>query len=113
MSTTEKQANATQKTERVIFLDEPIKRGEQSINQITIRKPMAGELRGVSLVDLANVNVAALQIVLPRITAPTLTAHEVGRLDPADLLDIGAEVAAFLVKKADRLAVTPSVSPNE
>ncbi len=110
MSTNEKQTNAgtTQKTERVIFLDEPIKRGEQSISQITVRKPMAGELRGVSLVDLANVNVASLQIVLPRITTPTLTAHEVGRLDPADLLDIGAEVAAFLVKKADRLTVSPS-----
>ena len=91
-------------TEKTITLDEPLKRGDTLVEQITLRKPKAGELRGVSLVDLGNINVVALQQVLPRITTPILTAQDVANLDPADLLEIGAEVASFLVKKADRTA---------
>ena len=89
-------------TEKTITLDEPLKRGDAIIEQLTLRKPKAGELRGVSLVDLGNINFVALQQVLPRITTPILTAQDVANLDPADLLEIGAEVASFLVKKADR-----------
>jgi len=91
-------------TEKTITLDEPLKRGDAIIEQLTLRKPKAGELRGVSLVDMGNINVVALQQVLPRITTPILTAQDVANLDPADLLEIGAEVASFLVKKADRTA---------
>ncbi|MBC3860474.1 phage tail assembly protein [Undibacterium jejuense] len=91
-------------TEKTITLDEPLKRGDTLIKEVTLRKPKAGELRGVSLVDLGNINVVALQQVLPRITTPILTAQDVANLDPADLLEIGAEVASFLVKKADRTA---------
>lgn len=83
-----------------VELDEPIVRGTQTITHIDVRKPMAGELRGIALVDLLNLEVNALRKVLPRITTPTLTDHEVGRMDPADLVDIGAKVAGFLVKKS-------------
>ncbi|WP_139843056.1 phage tail assembly protein [Janthinobacterium sp. GW456P] len=68
----------------------------------------AGALRGISLIELANLNVSALQILLPRITEPTLTAHDVANMDPADLLAVGAEVAGFLASKADRLSVSPA-----
>lgn len=87
---------------KAINLDEPIKRGETLISEITIRRPKAGELRGVSLMELGNLSVAALQTILPRITQPTLTAQEVANMDPADLTELGSEVALFLVKKADR-----------
>ncbi len=38
--------------EETVELDTPIVRGEQSITSLTLRKPMAGELRGVKLNDL-------------------------------------------------------------
>lgn len=91
-------------TDKIITLDEPIKRGDTHITSITLRKPKAGELRGVSLVELGQMNVVALQQVLPRITTPILTAQDVANLDIADLVEIGAEVSLFLVKKADRMA---------
>ncbi|MBI3727376.1 MAG: phage tail assembly protein [Burkholderiales bacterium] len=91
-------------TNKTITLDEPIKRGDTLITEITLRKPKAGELRGVSLVELGQMNVAALQQVLPRITTPILTAQDVANLDVADLVEIGSEVSLFLVKKADRMA---------
>ena len=99
--------NDTQ-NQAVIELDEPIKRGDSFITSLTVRKPKAGALRGISLIELGNLNVSALQIVLPRITEPTLTAHDIANMDPADLLAVGAEVAGFLASKADRLSVSPA-----
>lgn len=86
--------------DNVVELDEPIMRGTTEIKEVTLRKPMAGELRGVALSDLLNLEVNALRKVLPRITTPTLTDVEVGRMDPADLLEIGSKVASFLLRKS-------------
>ena len=91
--------------EEVITLDTPIIRGEQKIEQVTLRKPMSGELRGVTLSDLAQMDVLALRKVLPRISVPSLTDHEVGRMDPADLFQCGLAVASFLLQKSAKEAV--------
>jgi hypothetical protein len=81
-------------------LDTPLVRGKQTITEITLRKPSAGELRGTSLSDLVNLDVAALQKVLPRISAPTLTEMDVAAIDPADLVQLGGMFAGFLMPKA-------------
>lgn len=91
-----------------ITLDTPLTRGEQTITAITIRKPAAGELRGVKLVDLLQMDVAALTLVLPRVTTPTLTAQDVARLDPADLVQLGTAVSDFLLPKAARADLSPT-----
>lgn len=85
-----------------IELDQPIKRGDQEIKSLQLRKPQSGELRGLSLVDLGQLDVNALHKVLPRITIPTITEAEARGMDPADLLELGAEVGDFLLKKARR-----------
>lgn len=83
-----------------VTLDEPITRGAQTITHVTVRRPRAGELRGVQLVNLLQMDVGSLQTVLPRVTVPTLTTVEVGNLAPADLVQLGTEVAGFLLPKA-------------
>lgn len=93
---------------KTVVLDMPLQRGEQTINSIGLRRPRAGELRGVSLAALLQLEVGALQAVLPRITVPTLTRPEVERLDAADLVALGTEVAAFLLPKAVRDSVSPT-----
>ena len=85
--------------QEAVPLDSPIQRGEQSITEVIVRKPMSGELRGVALQDLLNMDVLALRKVLPRISIPSLTDHEIGRMDPADLLQLGVAVTGFLVQK--------------
>lgn len=90
--------------EEVINLDTPIIRGEQQIEQVTLRKPMSGELRGVTLSDLAQMDVLALRKVLPRISTPSLNDVEVGRMDPADLFQCGLAVASFLLQKSAKEA---------
>ena len=72
--------------------------------EVTLRKPVSGELRGVSLMELANMDVLALRKVLPRISSPSLTDVEVGRMDPADLMQCGVAVASFLLTKKARQA---------
>ncbi len=72
--------------ENVITLDNPVKRGEQVIEQVTLMKPNAGTLRGVSLAAVANSEVDALIKVLPRMTAPMLTEQEVAALELPDLV---------------------------
>lgn len=87
-------------TTEIITLDTPIKRGEQTIENLTLRKPSAGELRGTSLHDLAMMDVGALSKVIPRICEPTLMPSEVASMDPADFMQCAAAVAGFLTPKA-------------
>lgn len=82
--------------ENVVTLEKPIKRGEQEISEVTLIKPQAGTLRGVSLAALANSEVDALIKVLPRMTAPSLTEQEVGALDLPDLVALAGKVVGFL-----------------
>lgn len=97
----------SEQTTKTIKLDQPIKRGEQEITEITLRKPTAGELRGVPLLQLMQIDVAALATVLPRITNPTLTVQDVNAMDSADLMQAGLEVCSFLVPKAQMESFQP------
>lgn len=107
MSKTEAAPAAPSRAQATVTLDTPIVRGEQKIEQVVLRKPLAGELRGVALADLLRMDVSALQTVLPRITVPTLTTHDVQTMELPDLLQLGAEMAGFFLTKADRAALYP------
>ena len=94
------QAEVTQKRDpNTVTLDTPIKRGNGEITEVTLRKPNSGELRGVSLAELLQMKVDALQTVLPRITNPILHKQDMATLDPADLVNMGTVVVGFLLTK--------------
>ncbi|OAE17624.1 phage tail protein [Pseudomonas brenneri] len=86
--------------DNTVVLDSPIRRGVTTIDSITLRKPSSGELRGVSLVELLQMDVASLIKVVPRISSPTLTAIEVSGMDPADLLALSSKISGFLLQKS-------------
>lgn len=86
--------------DNTVTLDTPIRRGDTTIGTVALRRPKSGELRGVALTDLLQLDVVALQTVLPRITMPTLMKQDVLDLDPADLVQLGTKVAGFLLPKA-------------
>lgn len=88
----------------VVTLEAPVIRGEQTIETIELRRPQAGELRGLSLSDLLNMEVAAVIKLLPRISLPALLEQEVAALEPQDLVSIAAEIAGFLLPKSAREA---------
>lgn len=82
-----------------VELDTPIQRENEKIDKIVLRKPMAGELRGLSLADVLNLDVDSITKLVPRISTPTLAEHEVRAMDPADLVEAGKEIASFLLQK--------------
>lgn len=87
---------------KTVELDDPVKRGSTVIDSVDVRKPSAGELRGVSLMDVAQMDVLALRKVLPRITNPSLTDAEIGQLSLADMMQFGVIVSAFLLTKRQK-----------
>lgn len=86
--------------DNTVALDTPIRRGTTVIDSITLRKPNSGELRGVSLAELLQMDVNSLVKVVPRISSPTLTPAEVTSMDPADLFALGTKVSGFLLQKS-------------
>lgn len=99
---------------RTIILDGPVMMGEKTLidagQEVTIRKPNSGHLRGLSLSDLNRLDVTALQTLLPRITTPTIARG--AELDPADLMQLGGEVMDFLLPSAVKAAIR-SAYPTE
>lgn len=89
-------------TAKSVTLDTPIVRGSTTIETLTIRKPSAGELRGVKLQALMESDVNSIITLLPRITSPVLTTGEVNSMDASDLLALGNEVIIFLLPKSVR-----------
>ena len=103
-------------TTSTLPLDTPIARGETRITELQLRKPTAGELRGLSLSALLNIDASAVLTLLPRITTPSLTPDEAQRLDIADLTACGLEIAGFLLPRRMQQApagpAQPSTSPS-
>ena len=92
----------SEQNENIVILEEPIKRGDTLITQIEIIKPNAGHLRGIGLAALANADVDALTVILPRITVPNLTAQDCKSLNLPDLIALAGKVIGFLSPKSEQ-----------
>jgi hypothetical protein len=91
-----------------ITLYNPINRKDNPIDEIQLRRPASGELRGLNLADVLQLEVDSLVTLLPRITLPSLTKQEVEALDPADLLQLGGGVSRFFLPQEK----TPDSQPE-
>ncbi|EPD37080.1 phage tail assembly protein [Delftia acidovorans] len=80
-----------------VTLETPIQRGSGVIDVVTLRKPLAGALRGINLAELLALRAESVMLLLPRITTPTLTREDVAAMDPVDLVACASEVVNFLV----------------
>lgn len=85
-----------------IELEDPLTRGETQIATITLRKPNAGELRGLKLDDLVQNEVTALLKLIPRISDPILTEDEASRLSFSDIVQCGGAISGFFMTKSQR-----------
>ena len=77
-------------------------------DEITVRKPGGGELRGLTLMGLSQLDYTQLETLAPRITSPMLDKQMFRALDPADLMQFGGEVMDFLLPTAAKQAVSPT-----
>lgn len=88
-----------------ITLNEPLKRESGDISALTLRKPKAGEMRGLKVGDLFNGEVGAVLTLIPRICDPFITEHEAAELDAADLAEIAGTVTGFFMTPAQKAMV--------
>lgn len=80
-----------------IELESPIIRGDTEIKTLQLRKPKAGELRGLIVGELARTNADQLLELLPRISTPSLTSAEVGEMDAADFTACALGIVDFFM----------------
>ncbi len=92
----------------LVALDTPLVSGDVTIAEVQIRTPKSGELRGLSLSSLLNLEYASLELLLPRITTPILSKQDVAALAPSDLIQLGSEVMDFLLPKDAKAALSPN-----
>ncbi|MEX1197814.1 MAG: phage tail assembly protein [Pseudohongiellaceae bacterium] len=97
-----KAESAVQQT--TVTLETPIRRGNTTVKEVHVRKPVAGAFRGVALVDVLQMEAQALQKVLPRITDPALQEQEIRNLDPADMFQFGEVLAGYVTPKKYKAA---------
>ncbi|WP_299307812.1 phage tail assembly protein [uncultured Croceicoccus sp.] len=98
-----------------VALATPITRGDTTIERITLRKPKAGALRGLTMQDILQADVSALITLIPRISNPALTAEEAAELEADDFAEIGGTVFGFFMtprQKAQIEKLTGTTSTN-
>lgn len=82
-------------TFETITLKKPIPRGDKQISKVGLLRPDGGQLRGLSLVAVARLEVDTIATVVSRISTPHVTAEEYTRMDPKDMLALGGAIAGF------------------
>ncbi|HEX2794692.1 MAG TPA: phage tail assembly protein [Croceicoccus sp.] len=86
-----------------ITLAEPITRESGAdVTAITLRKPKAGELRGLSISNLVNSDAGSLITLLPRIAEPFITEAEAADLSAEDFAEIGGTIVGFFMSAAQK-----------
>lgn len=88
---------------QIVDLEEPIKIGETTFNQIEVRKPSVPALRKIRISEILNGDVNSICTILPLCTTPTLNQSQLNTLvDPVDIIQLGAAVIYFLQPKSVR-----------
>ncbi len=83
-----------------VTLETAIKRGDDKITSIEIRKPKTGALRGLNLADILKFDVDSMIKLLPRISTPALPEHEIAELAPSDFVRLSTAVGEYFVPKS-------------
>ncbi|MDT8758250.1 phage tail assembly protein [Sphingomonas psychrotolerans] len=93
---------AADKRFETVTLATPVKRGETTIADLMLRKPTAGELRGLNLSEIVSSDVTAILTLIPRISSPPLTQPEADALEADDLTEIGGVIRGFFMTRVER-----------
>lgn len=74
---------------KTITLKKPLTIDSKEIAKIEVRSPGAGELRGLSLAALAELEVDTILKLMPRVTKPSISEDDAEDFSLPDLLAIG------------------------
>lgn len=88
-----------------IKLIKPLTFGETTIPELVLRRPTAGDLRGIKMQAIGELEVDTILKMAQRLSTTPLAPTTLDDLDPADLLVLGAEIAGFF-------SASPTLSPK-
>jgi len=80
-----------------ITLTKPFKRGDKQVTEVLIREPVAGELRGVNLAELMQMEVNTVGKVLERVSEPMIDSATFSGFNPRDLTNLSVGLISFFV----------------
>lgn len=92
---------------KTIPLNVPLPYGEGTLDSLTLRRPAAGELRGLKLAALQNMDVDTTFALAARIAQPTVVVEQLAQLDPSDFVQLFMAVNDFFEKPPVPSPTTP------
>lgn len=95
-----------------VTLAEPIVRGKTTIETLTLRKPRAGELRGLNMQDVLTSDVTATLKLIPRISDPPLTQPEADALEADDFAEIAGAIRGFFMTTGEHQLLEAMVAEH-
>lgn len=108
----------TQPQTATVTLETAITRGEQTISEVTLRKPMGGDLRGLSVQDLTKSEYNAIRTLVPRIATPQILESDIDAMGADDIAAFAGEILGFFMTASQKnavhqfLGVTPETSSD-
>ena len=93
------------KSTTVKLLDPITRANGELITEITLRKPNAGELRGLKVPDLVNGDINSVLAVIPRVSSPLVAVHEAEQLSTEDIGEIAGAFWHFFLSSTDRAKI--------
>ncbi|MBS6009450.1 MAG: phage tail assembly protein [Haemophilus parahaemolyticus] len=88
---------------KTVTLAQGILRGENRITDITVRKPLTKQLRGVSISHLIEMNADDWQIVLPRVTTPKVDKVDFAQMTVTDFTKLCSTAAELMFEDAEEI----------
>lgn len=82
-----------------VTLSSPVEIDGAKVTEITLRKPGTGELRGLKLTDILQMDVSSMIRFLPRITTPPMSEAQVSALPPEDFTEMASKAVLFFARK--------------
>lgn len=78
-----------------VILSKPLTWGGRTIETVTMRRPMSGDLRGIKIAGISEMDVNTILALVPRISMVPMPAQVVNDIDPADVVALGEAISGF------------------
>lgn len=98
----------TSPVNKTITLSAPVKVDGKEVSEVSLRCPKTGELRGLMLSSVLQMETSAMLRLLPRITMPPLTESQIADMPPSDFLEMTKAAVLFFMNPSQLAEVQAS-----
>lgn len=92
---------------KTIALTTPIPYGDKTLSEFVFRTPRAGDLRGLKLAGLSEMDVSLVLDLAKRLSNDAITDAQLAELSPYDLIKVTEGLFGFFTPPAGASPMTP------